>query len=65
MTAEVIYDSITLYPGNYSINLLELSLLLHPTEPTQQTWLEDIDINRYFKSYTEKISKRKAKVKPN
>ena len=58
LTAEVIYDSITLYPGNYSINLLELSLLLHPTEPTQQTWLEDIDINRYFKSYTEKITYR-------
>lgn len=54
-TNDVIYDSITLYPGNYTINLIEYSMFNHTAETTSKLWLEDIDINRYFKSYNEKI----------
>ena len=66
-TVDKKYTSITLYPGNYTINLLELSLFNHaehlPLEPQQsqssdrkqKLWMEDIDITRYFRSYTEKI----------
>lgn len=53
------YDSLTLYPGNYSINLFELSLFNHTNlsydEINKRTWLTDLDINRYYKAYNEKI----------
>ena len=56
VTAPVIYDSITLYPGNYTINVLEYSLFYHAALTANTTrWLEDIDIDRYYKAYTEKI----------
>lgn len=53
------YDSLTLYPGNYSINLFELSLFNHTSESSdelnQRTWLTDLDLDRYYKAYNEKI----------
>ena len=58
----IIFESLTLYPGNYSINLLEYSLFSHsqltlgPNDSV--TWLEDIDIDRYNKAYVEKIMYR-------
>jgi len=57
LSADVIYDSITLYPGNYSLNLIELSMFVH-SQSTEMTWMNDIDIKRYFNSYTEKITYR-------
>ena len=58
------YESMTLYPGNYSINLFELSLFNHTSNSTdelnERTWLTDIDINRYFRAYNEKIVYRQS-----
>ena len=55
-TAATWYTSMTLYPGNYSINLLEYSLFKHTGTETENTsWLEDIDIDAYAKAYNERI----------
>ena len=45
------YTSISLFPGNYYINLIENSCFAHSSTDTYHRYLDDIDIKGYFYAY--------------
>lgn len=56
MTTEHIqYNSITFYPGNYFINLIENTSFPHTENAVETTWMEDNDMIGFFYSYKEHI----------
>ena len=58
MTAEhKQYKSVSFYPGNYYVNLIESSSFLHTADTPllNYTWLEDNDMVGYNYSYREKL----------
>lgn len=60
-TANYAFDSVTFYPGNYSINLIENTMLDHASlDSASVTWLEDTDILRYYKAFNEKLVLRES-----
>jgi hypothetical protein len=49
------YYSVSFYPGNYYINLIESTSFLHVDQAGSTTWMEDNDLMGYFYSYKEKL----------
>ena len=47
------YESITFFPGNYYINLIENSCFSHPENDTYHYYMDDIDIKGYYYAYKE------------
>ena len=45
------YTSISLFPGNYYVNLIENSCFSHPIDDTHHYYMDDIDIKGYFYAY--------------
>ena len=54
-----IYDSVTFYPANYAVNLVEESWFVHNADNLEssitRTWMNDIDIANYRNKYLEQI----------
>lgn len=49
------YESVTFYPGNYYVNLIESSSFSHSGEDLYESYLYDIDIQGYYYAYRELI----------
>ena len=49
------YESVTLFPGNYYINLIENSYFTHTENDTRHYYMDDIDIKGYYYAYKERI----------
>jgi len=50
-----VYKNITLYPGNYCVNLIECSYFQHSDTSTESTWLSDNDILGFSLTYQEQL----------
>ena len=48
-----LYESVTLYPGNYAVNLIESSCFVHSQESGDQYSMSDLDIQGYNFAYRE------------
>jgi len=49
------YESVSFYPGNYYINLIESSSFSHSGQDAYESYLYDIDIQGYYYAYRELI----------
>ena len=49
------YESVSFYPGNYYINLIESSSFAHSGNDAYESYLNDIDIQGYYYAYKEII----------
>jgi len=49
------YSSISLYPGNYYVNLIESSSFVHSGDDPYESYLYDIDVQGYYYAYKELV----------